>query len=721
MHRASVRASPRRVEPGAGLALLAAAAGLLLSCARAREVQAPVATLRARVARTTAAVDDARLRDADADVGDWLSHGRTYDEQRMSPLHQIDADNVDRLGLAWALDLGTNRGIEATPLAVDGVLFATGPWSVVYAIDARHGRMLWTWDPRVPRRYGRIACCDVVNRGVALYRGRVYVGTLDGRLVALDAATGREDWEVLTVDPHLPYTITGAPRIVDGKVVIGNGGAELGVRGYVTAYDAETGKQAWRTWLVPGDPSKPFESKAMARAARTWHGHWWTAGGGGTAWDAMAYDPELRLLYVGVGNGGPWARQHRSAGRGDDLYLSSIVALRPDTGEMVWYYQTTPGDDWDYTATQQLVLADLEIGGRRRKVLLQAPKNGFFYVLDRETGELLSAKAYVKTTWARRVDLRTGRPVVNPAAVYGTKPVTVWPSPLGGHNWQAMSFNPATGLVYLPVQEMPGSYALDPKWRFRPGTWNTGTDFASNLLVPDGWSSVVEGRLVAWDPVRQREVWRAPLATAWNGGTLTTAGNLVFEGTADGRFVAYRATDGKALWEAPAGTGVIAAPITYQVDGEQLVTVMAGWGGAYPLAYGEAGARAKVTSIGRVLTFELGGTAKLPPAIPYESTPPPPPLRIEASAAELHEGGVLYHEWCAVCHGLKGVGGGVVPDLRFASAGTHSRWNEIVLGGVRQEKGMVSFADVLDPRQAHLIEAYVVHRAWETQPKAEAR
>jgi len=636
----------------------------------------------------------------------------------MSPLEKINDGNVSQLGLAWSIDLGTNRGIEATPLAVDGVLFATGPWSVVYAIDARAGRLLWTYDPQVPRRYGRLACCDVVNRGLAIYKGKLFLGTLDGRLVALDAATGKPLWEVLTVDQSRPYTITGAPRVVEGKVLIGNGGAELGVRGYLSAYDAETGQLAWRFYTVPGDPSKPFESKALAKAAKTWRGKWWVQGGGGTVWDSMAYDPELDLLYVGTGNGSPWARQLRSPGGGANLFLSSIVALRPATGELVWYYQTTPGDSWDYTATQHLILADLEIGGKRRKVILQAPKNGYFYVLDRATGQFLSAKPYVKVTWAKGVDPKSGIPIESRLGDYSKAVRTVFPSTLGGHNWQPMSFNPKTGLVYIPAQDIAALHALDKNFQYRPGHWNTGTAFDALLDLEDGWSDAVKGRLLAWDPVEQREIWRAPYDSAWNGGTLTTAGNLVFQGTADGRFVAYRANDGKLLWQSPAGTGVIAAPITYLVDGVQYVTVMAGWGGAYALAFGEAAAKPRVQSVGRVLTFALGGKAKLPPAIPLETTPPPPPVQIQASKSELRRGAALFHEWCAVCHGMMAIGGGVVPDLRFASTDTHAHFADVVLGGVRGEKGMPSFADVLDASDVRLIQAYVLERAAEAQPRA---
>jgi PQQ-dependent dehydrogenase (methanol/ethanol family) len=422
-------------------------------------------------------IDDASLRNADARPAEWLTHGRNYAETRFSSLNQISAGNVKNLGLAWAFETQTTRGLEATPVVADGVIYTTGSWSVVFAIDARTGKQLWMWDPAVPRALGQKACCDVVNRGVAIYKGKVYAGTLDGRLAALDTRNGKVVWQAITVDQKQPYTITGAPRIVKGRVIIGNGGAEYGVRGYVSAYDAESGKLAWRFYTVPGDPSKPFESPAMDRAAKTWKGEWWKMGGGGTVWDSLAYDPELDLLYVGTGNGSPWNRDIRSPGGGDNLYLSSILALRPDTGELVWFYQTTPGDSWDFTATQHMILAELEIGGRQRKVLMQAPKNGFFYVLDRKTGELISAEAYVPMTWAKGIDKTTGRPIEDPAARYEKSLALVKPGPLGGHNWQPMSFSPQTGLVYIPAQDPFFVYAQDRRFQFKPGAWNTGIDF----------------------------------------------------------------------------------------------------------------------------------------------------------------------------------------------------------------------------------------------------
>jgi quinohemoprotein ethanol dehydrogenase len=688
------------------LALLAAAA----ACGRlaAPEAAAPP-TPEQRARRAAAAVDDARLAGADAEQGDWLTHGRTYGEQRYSPLAQIHEGNVGALGLAWFLDTQTTRGLEATPLVADGILYTTGSWSVVFAVDARTGKPLWTYDPQVPRAAGRNACCDVVNRGVALYAGRVYVGTLDGRLVALDAATGAVDWEVVTVDQSKPYTITGAPRVVKGKVILGNGGAELGVRGYVSAYDAATGALVWRFYTVPGDPSQPFESPALERAARTWTGEWWKMGGGGTVWDSLAYDPELDLLYVGTGNGSPWSRHARSPGGGDNLYVCSILALRPDTGELVWHYQTTPGDTWDFTSTQHMILADLVIGGAPRRVLMQAPKNGFFYVLDRATGALISAEKFAEATWAERIDLASGRPVETATARYaGGELIEVKPSPHGAHNWQPMSYNPKTGLVYIPAHEIPYFFKRDPSFVYRPGAWNLGIDWNVGERFP---RELVSGHLLAWDPVAQKEVWRAQYTSPWNGGTLTTAGNLVFHGTAHGTFAAYRATDGKLLFEAPAGTGIVAAPITYRVDGEQYVTVMAGWGGAFALAAGDAAAAAGVRdNRGRILTWKLGGTEKLPVQEQVEASIAAIPAELDPAIVK--QGLSLYTRWCSVCHGPGAESGGVLPDLRksLPELLEPESFARIVRDGAFLPRGMPGFADFLSPADAAAIRQYVLSR-----------
>ncbi len=667
--------------------------------------------IRERVGR----VDGDAIRNAASRPGDWLTHGRTYDEQRHSPLTSIDADNVDGLGLAWYWDTGTTRGLQATPIVVEGVMFTTGSWSAVYAHDAVTGEHLWTYDPEVPREWGAYACCDVVNRGVAVWKGRVYVGTLDGRLVALDAGTGEPAWETLTIDPERPYTITGAPRIVEGNVIIGNGGAEYGVRGYVSAYDAETGEKAWRFWVVPGNPADGFEGEYMERAAATWRGEWWEVGGGGTAWDSMAYDPELGLLYVGTGNGSPWNRHERSPGGGDNLYLSSIVALTPDTGELVWYYQTTPGDSWDYTATQHMILTELDINEERRKVIVQAPKNGFFYVIDRITGELLSAEAYVPVTWASHVDLETGRPVENPSADYLEEPVLTHPAPYGGHNWHPMTYSPDTGLVYIPALDIPFMFGQDNAFRYQPGQWNVAIDTTLSAPPPDtedelAIRAMVKGHLAAWDPIEQREVWRVQHSGSWNGGLLSTAGDLLFQGRADGMFAAYRASSGELLWETPAYTGIIAAPVTFEVDGEQYVTVVAGWGGAFGLASGIPPQEGNKIREGRILTYKLGGEATLPVPPPLDDgLPDPPPLT--ASAAAVTEGEQLFHAYCSVCHGAGAVSSGVLPDLRYMDAATHAIFDGIVRGGAYRDRGMVSFGHVLDQEQSAAVHAYIIKRA----------
>jgi quinohemoprotein ethanol dehydrogenase len=545
-------------------------------------------------AQPAARVDDARLREAPP--GDWLSYGRDYFEQRYSPLARVNTGNVARLTQVWSYEIGTPQGrLEATPIVVDGVMYATGTFSVVFAIDARTGRELWRWDPGIVRgglqAGGPVYCCGPVNRGVAVYNGKVYAGLLDGRLVALDAATGRLVWVRQTTPVGSDYAITQAPRVVKGKVIIGNSGAEYGVRGYVTAYDAETGNQLWRFFTVPGNPADGFESPIMALAATTWSGEWWKLGGGGTVWDGMAYDPEADLLYIGVGNGSPWSREHRSPGGGDNLFLASIVALRPDNGEYVWHYQTAPGDDWDYTATQNIILADLVINGRERKVLVQAPKNGFFYVLDRLTGEFISADKFVFVNWATSIDPESGRPIETPQARYDPTGSWLAPGPRGGHNWEPMSFHPGTGLVYIPGQNQSRFYRVDTDFDPVPGRFNLGTNSAGGAAA--GGSPIPESYprmfLQAWDPIAQRQRWIIPFEAGGVAGTLATAGNLVFGGGGNGRFFAVQAASGEILWETqlPAGLGT---PMTFELDGRQYVSILAGQGGP---------------GVGRVFTFAL--------------------------------------------------------------------------------------------------------------------
>ncbi len=658
-------------------------------------------------------VDGTRIIAADREPGNWLTHGRTYDEQRYSPLTQINDENVGELGLAWYLEFPTRRGLEATPLVVDGVMYTTGPWNVIYALDAETGRELWRYDPKVPMERLRYTCCGISNRGVAVWNGKVYEGTIDGRLIAVDAGSGELVWQVQTTDPEQPYSITGAPRVVNGKVVIGNSGAEFGVRGYVTAYDAGTGEQVWRFYTVPGNPADGFETPAMEMAAETWTGEWWKYGGGGTAWDSFAFDAELNLLYIGTGNGGPWSRHARSAGRGDNLFLSSIIAVNADSGEYVWHYQTTPGDSWDYTATQHMILADLEIDGETRKVLMQAPKNGFFYVLDRATGELISANNFVPVNWTTRIDMESGRPALIPENYYPEKPVVLRPGPIGAHNWKSMSYHPGTGLVYIPVLETFFIYSNDPAFKYTPGLWNLGQ--APELTEPPndadgGTSSFPFGaHLAAWDPVSQREVWRIQHKGLWNGGVLTTAGNLLFQGAADGDFSAYRVDSGERLWRIPVQTGIIAAPITYMVDGEQYIAVNAGWGGTWSLIGGARPVLDHPPAHDRLLVFKLGGDQQLPPPPEKPVIPAPPPLT--ASADQVKKGGVLYNNICYVCHGAGAVSGGTIPDLRHMAPATHGAFNDIVLGGALSANGMASFADVLNEADAEAIHAYLISRA----------
>lgn len=671
-----------------------------------------------------ARVDGTRILKADTEPGNWMSHGRTYDEQRFSPLKKINTENVSRLGLAWTYKLDVDRGVEATPIVVDGVLYTTGAKSIVYALDARTGALLWRYDPEVPGENLGQGCCDVVNRGVAVWNGKVYVGSFDGRLIALDASNGKPVWITDTIiDRTRSYTITGAPRIVKGKVLIGNGGAEFGVRGYVTAYDAESGEQVWRFYTVPGDPDSPPENKAMEMALKTWHGRGWLKwGGGGTAWDSMAYDAELDLIYIGTGNGSPWNYQFRSDGKGDNLFLSSIIALRPDTGEYVWHYQTTPADQWDYTATQHIMLADIEIDGKPRKVLMQAPKNGFFYVLDRTDGKLISANNFVPINWATHVDLATGRPVVTADSNYLEGPKILVPSFLGAHNWQPMSYNPKTGYVYIPAQESLAGLEAQKEPLFIPhqSVVNLGVevpDLPEDPKIEAEIRSAWKGRLIAWNPIKQEAAWSQEYVAPWNGGTLSTAGDLVFQGTADGRAVAYEAASGKQLWETKVNSGAMAGPVTYEVEGEQYVTFMVGWGGAFPLVTGPLSLSARVQPEARVVTYKLDGKAKLPPPVAAPATLPElQPLT--ASSEALSGARTMFNGLCGSCHGLNAVSGGVVPDLRYMTPKKHEQYLGI-MSGARLNRGMPNFAGVLGSDEMELIRQYIVKRSHDLKAQME--
>ena len=549
-----------------------------------------------------------------------------------------------------------------------------------------------------------------MNRGAALYEGKVIVGTIDGRLVALDAEDGSVVWETLTINPDQAYTITGAPRIVQGMVVIGNGGAEYGVRGYVSAYDADDGSLVWRTYTVPGNPADGFESEAMEMAAETWSGEWWIAGGGGTAWDALVYDPDLDLLFIGTGNGSPWSRAHRSPGGGDNLFLASILAVRPATGEYVWHFQTTPGDHWDYTAVQPITLADIEYNGRMRRVLMQAPKNGFLYVLDAETGEFLSGQPYIVQNWAEGLDLETGRPEERPEAVHAEVWTLITPSALGGHNWQPQSFNRETGLLYVPVQEGWVERSDPPDWQYtqlgiRDHSYGPAVN---NIALQSRYGARDDhGFLIAWDPQAQEARWTVELAGYWNGGAMTTASGLVFQGGGDGRFVAYDADTGQQLWDVSTGLGILGGPVTYMVDGRQHVTVAAGWGGARGRSgrpYGEA---AEFEQRGRVFTFVLGGTESIPQ--PERRRPVnAPDLDLPEDSTTLAMGARLYGQYCRICHGGGGNSEGAMPNLQRATNIVHRNFGAIVLEGSREAEGMPSYEGLLDEDDVTAIHAYLV-------------
>ncbi|WP_298305668.1 PQQ-dependent dehydrogenase, methanol/ethanol family [uncultured Erythrobacter sp.] len=667
--------------------------------------------------------------DGDGDNADWITHGRTYDEQRFSPLEKINAGNVGELGLAWFADMDTARGQEATPLVIDGKMYLTTAWSKVKAFDATTGEPLWDYDPQVPGETGVKVCCDVVNRGLAAWGNDLFLGSLDGRLISLDRDTGEVNWEVVTVDQDMAYSITGAPRIIDGKVIIGNGGAEFGVRGYIAAYDVDDGSELWRFYTVPDGTEGDDAPGHLKAAAETWNMEALAGsdaiGGGGTVWDSMAYDPDLNLLYFGVGNGSPWNRAYRSpgedgTGEGDNLYLSSIVAIRPDTGEYVWHYQTTPGETWDYTATQHIILADMEIEGEERQVLMQAPKNGFFYVIDRATGEFISAEEYIPQNWAEGID-ENGRPIFNPETRIDKtgEAAIVMPGPLGGHNWHPMAFHPGEGLVYIPAFEAATVYAPEADWKpDRARGFNVGFDLGAGDLPPDlgirkGLYGTVKGKLMAWDPVAQEARWTVEFPGPWNGGLLATGGGLVFQGNSSSEFAAYNSGTGEKLWSFAAQTGIVAPPITYTVSGEQYVAVLAGWGGAYAItADGHMiNDQGPVRNISRLLVFKIGGEAVLPDVLTLAEIPlDPPPSR--ASAETIALGKVNYARYCAVCHAPAAVGSTTLPDLRRSGTlGNATSWQAVVHDGLLADNGMASFAASMSKDEIEAIRAYVIQRA----------
>jgi quinohemoprotein ethanol dehydrogenase len=663
-------------------------------------------------------------------IDEWPAYGRDSAEQRFSPIKDIDTSNIAKLGLTAAYAMRDGRGVEATPLVVGGTLYVTSAWSIVYALDAVTGEERWVFDPKVDRAVGAKACCDAVNRGVAYADSKIFVAALDGRLIAIDALTGKQIWSTQTIDdPNGNYVITGAPRVAKGLVFIGNSGADLGVRGYMGAYDAATGKQGWRFYTVPGDPAKGPDGAAsdpiMAQAAKTWTGKYWAQGGGGTVWDSITYDEELDRIYIGVGNGSPWNQQIRSPGGGDNWLLASIVALDRKTGRYIWHYQTTPGDTWDSTATASIILTNLLVAGKAHRVLMQAPKNGFLYVIDRDTGKLLSAKNIVPMakaadtpkgapiSWAYGIDMKTGRPLENPEARYlDGKPILVHPTGMGAHTWQPMAFSPQTGLAYIPAQDFAASFMHDPNYRPTVNARASGL-VASGAIPKDpklraSFAGRVNARLIAWNPVTQKEVWSVPHGFAGNGGILATAGRLVFQSAATGVFGAYDAATGKQLWSFDAQATAQGGPITYRIGGTQYVAIAIGNGGSHWLAGGLTSPQRKGTPTGRVLIFKLGGSlpyARVDTALADIPVFPD----IAFSPEQIDRGARKYATFCAACHGFGAISGQVTPDLRRSSA--LSNFHGIVKGGALLQNGMPKFGDELPDTDVEAIRAFIIDEA----------
>jgi len=659
-------------------------------------------------AQSAAKVDMKRLLNADAEGGQWMTHSRTFNEQYFSPLDKINEKNVGNLGLAWFVDLPTNQNIETTPLMVDGALYLTLPWSKVMAVDARTGKQLWLYDPKVAGAWNINICCGVDNRGAAAWNGKIIYGTLDGRLIALDSKTGKPVWSIKSTPDERRYSITGAPRIANGKIFVGSAGGEFDARGYVDAYDVETGKRLWRFWTVPGDPAAGFENKAMEMAAATWKTPgWWKTGGGGTVWDAITYDPATDLVIFGTGNGAPWDSVQRDPAGGDNLFMTSIVAVHAKDGSYAWHYQTTPWETWDYDTGQQLMLLDIDFDGARRHVVVQASKNGFFYVLDVATGKLLSAKPFTDVNWARGVDMQTGRPNVVPEARTNVtnEVFNLTPGPAGAHAWQSMSYSPITKLVYIPATthwQLIGP--LDARQKYLAQYPDTRQSFT--------------GRLMAWDPVAQREVWRSEEfinpagGVQVTGGALATAGNLVFHGNLPKQeFAAYRATDGKRLWAFSTKTAVLAGGISYAVGGEQYVAVAVG--GPMPGGY-------YAPNGARLLVFKLGGKTVLPDLPPFTERPLSTAQQF-ADAAVIQHGAQVFEEQCQLCHGRNGAARSTFPDLRRSPAlQSQELLDAIVLGGALAERGMGSFRNYLKEGDTVALRAYLISIAEAARTQAAA-
>ena len=642
----------------------------------------------------------------------WFLKGGNFRGQHFSPLQEINDNTVTDLGLAWATKLPVPDGVSATPIVVDGVIYLSGAYSVVFAIDARTGDFIWQYDPEVRASfatYPGLSWTARVNRGVAVWQGKVLATTADCRLIALDAESGKEVWTVHTCDPALGYAITDSPYVGGDHVFVGNAGSESGKknRGYVSAYDIDNGELEWRFYTVPSDEPKENTSAAMKMAAKTWSGDSLEKfGGGGSSWNGMTYDPVSGLLFFGTAGALPYVYSLRSPGEGDNLFLSSIVAVDADSGKYAWHYQTVPEDSWEYNATMNIVLADLQIDGEKRKTLLIAPKNGFHYVLDRNTGELIAADAYAKVNWATHIDMDTGRPVYDPAAEYWKRPdeaVEIWPNMWGAHSWNAMAYSPQLQLVYIPVIDVP-SVITDYKDGDFDDTLEMRTEVDGKPFSP--------GKLVAWDPVENRRRWTVAHDLPFNGGVMATAGNLVFQGDAFGRFSAFAADSGRKLWSVATGSNITAAPVSYLIRERQYVLIPVGAGGGVQFSYPEMHRGAKVKGPTQLMAFALDAETPMPDAH-FDTRVLPPQPALDATAKELESGRQIYSSDCKGCHGKNAVAryGGSVPDLRYATAETHSAWHAMVIGGSLREGGMPRYD--MSVEQSEAVRQYVLSRSVE--------
>jgi quinohemoprotein ethanol dehydrogenase len=717
------------------LFVLCSAAVLLLIGAASRVTAADAA------AATPGAVDAARLQAADSEPQNWYTAGRDKDGTYYSPLATINASNAKDLGFAWQYDLGSPlRGQEATPIVVDGVMYTSGTWGYVYAVNAATGREVWRYDPKSDFFAARNPCCDLVNRGVAVWKGKVYVASGDGRLHAVDAATGKKIWEADTITDHKqPYASTGAPLIAGDVVIIGNAGADMGhggVRGYVAAYDLETGTFKWRFYTVPPAVGQPLETPDLAAAAKTWDASRDPQFKlGGTAWDGFAYDPDLKLVYFGTANAAPYDLRQLGPARLDALYTASIIALHADTGRLAWYYQTTPRDSWDFDAVQKMILTDLDVGGTTHQVILQANKNGFFYVLDRKSGKLLSVKNYTYINWASGVDMKTGRPVTTKDSDWYAAPKNVYPSWSGAHTWNPMSLNAQTHLVYIPVIDTPAVW-VDMAHNGGDVKFLDGFFTANGLFPDDAYDAgdlkrlygplpsladlkatrkvkLVRELIRAWDPVAQKTVWEHETSSGvrgYDGGIMSTAGNLVFQGRGSGGLWVYAADSGKVLKVVHTGSHIMAAPTTYAVNGEQYVAVQVGYGGTAIAEgpYPPSSAAVKYQNTNRIIAFKLGGGRVPTPTARLAEAFEKPPAQ-SAGQEAIHAGEIKFIEECSRCHTL---GLSSTPDLRRLNAGLHAAFKDIVLHGVLAPAGMERFDDILSETDVDNIHAYLIDQAW---------